>query len=307
MRFKREALAYMGLLATFILWGSLYVASQIVMKELPTFTVAFLRFLLAWTFLTVLELFNKKTINPFSVYENLKGDTKKYVWILGFFGYTLSVGVQLLGTRLAGSTTASLINSTNPVTITLMAALILKEGLKPNKIVGILLALVGVYFIIGGDTQINILGASLSVLAVFGWSFVSVITRRASKFLSPLQITRHAVGIAAFCNIPICIAEILITGWQPHLSLSAILCLIYMGVCCTGVTYVLWNRSLSILPASNCSAFYPLQPLTSALLGIVVFKERLTLAFLTGGLLIVIGILICLLGDRIRQRTITKK
>ena len=126
------------------------------------------------------------------------------------------------------------------------------------------------------------------------------------KLLRLLPGIALAVGIAAICNIPICISEILITGWQPSISLSAILCLVYMGVCCTGVPYVLWNRSLSILPASNCSAFYPLQPLTSAILGILIFHEKITAAFLTGGLLIVAGILICLLGDRIRQGVILK-
>jgi len=193
-----KKLAYLSLLLTFVLWGSLYVASQIVMRELPTYMVAFLRFVLAWLFLTVLTKLKKDTAAP-----DFRPDStcKKYIWFLGFFGYTLSVGMQLLGTKLAGSTTASLINSTNPILITLLAALILKEPLTRNKIIGILLAVCGVFMIIGGDVQLNPIGLLLSIAAVIGWSLTSVISRRVLSTYDPIQITHRAVGVAAICMI----------------------------------------------------------------------------------------------------------
>ena len=70
--------------------------------------------------------------------------------------------------------------------------------------------------------------------------------------------------------------------------------ILYMGICSTGIAYVLWNKSLAVLPAGTCSAFYPLQPLTSALLGVIFLKETLPKLFFPGTLLILIGILLCL-------------
>lgn len=40
-----------------------------------------------------------------------------------------------------------------------------------------------------------------------------------------------------------------------------------MGIVCTAFTNILWNRSLSMLPANTCSAFYPIQTLTSSFFG----------------------------------------
>ena len=255
----------------------------------------FIRFLLAWLFLTCLTRIQKS-----SGKQDLHPDRtcKKYIWILGFFGYTLSVGMQLMGTNLAGSTTASLINSMNPVIITLLAALLLKEPLTPNKIAGILFAVFGVYLIIGSDIQINPLGTLLSIAAVIGWSMTSVISRTALSTYDSLQVTRHAVGIAALCNFPICLAELIMTGAPASVSLPSVFCLLYMGICCTGLTYILWNNSLATLPASTCSSFYPIQPLTSALLGIVLFQEKLTAAFMIGALFIVCGIFTSLLDRK---------
>ena len=49
--------AYLYLLLTFFLWGSLYVVSKFVLGKLPAFTLAFVRFLLAFaTLLGILFL-----------------------------------------------------------------------------------------------------------------------------------------------------------------------------------------------------------------------------------------------------------
>ena len=71
--------------------------------------------------------------------------------------------------------------------------------------------------------------------------------------------------------------------------------LVYMGVVCTAFTNILWNKSLSLLPANTCSAFYPIQTLTSSFLGVVVFHDVLTTSFVLGSAFIIVGVLISLL------------
>ncbi len=79
----------------------------------------------------------------------------KYVFITGFLGYTVSVGAQFLGTKLAESSIASLINSLNPVTMTIAGGIFLKERLTAKKLAGILIAFTGVCFILGVGGNIN--------------------------------------------------------------------------------------------------------------------------------------------------------
>lgn len=307
MKKNTEISAYIGLVITFILWGSLYVVSNILLTQLPTFTVAFIRFIIAYLFLTVLSHFHnsdKKFAIQTSHVHNAKTDSRlakpdregwKYIFILGFLGYALFVGLQLLGTKFAGSSTASLINALNPVSISLMAVLVLKEKLTKSKIAGMILSVSGVYMIVGTGAHINITGIVLSLLSVIGWSFVSVITRRGLSKYQPLMVTRYAIGVAAICNLVLCIIENIYRQEPVHFSAGSIAGLLYMGICCTAVAYILWNKGLAALPASNCSAFYPLQPLTSTVLGCLILHEEITLWFVIGALCIVCGILICLL------------
>jgi drug/metabolite transporter (DMT)-like permease len=68
--------------------------------------------------------------------------------------------------------------------------------------------------------------------------------------------------------------------------------LLYIGLICTALSHVLWNKSLKLLPATTCSLFYPIQPLTSAVLAILVLDEKLTISFIIGAVLIGIGMIV---------------
>ena len=83
-----------------------------------------------------------------------------------------------------------------------------------------------------------------------------------------------------------------------QIDLGAVLGLLYMGIVCTAFTNILWNKSLSMLPANTCSAFYPIQTLTSSFLGVLVFHEVLTTSFILGSTFIIIGVLISLLFQK---------
>lgn len=146
--------SYVYLLTTFMLWGSLYVVSQFVLGKIPTFTVAMFRYLIAFIALSLISLKSEK--------EKIEKSDYKYFFIMGFIGYFISVDCQLLGTKIAGGSMASLINSLNPVIISVMAMIILNEKLEMNKIVGIVLSLAGVYMIIGTGANIQFLGVLIS-------------------------------------------------------------------------------------------------------------------------------------------------
>ena len=76
-----------------------------------------------------------------------------------------------------------------------------------------------------------------------------------------------------------------------------------MGIFCTGISYMLWNKSLSLMDAASCSSFYPLQPLTAACLGAVFFREKITASFLLGAFFIVCGMVISLHSPDAKHRS----
>ena len=65
-----------------------------------------------------------------------------------------------------------------------------------------------------------------------------------------------------------------------------------MGIIGTGLAQFSWAKCLSMLPASTCSLFYPLQAIFSALLGSVILGETFTPYFFWGLALITLDILL---------------
>lgn len=282
--------SYLYLMTTFMLWGSLYVVSQFVLGKIPTFTVAMFRYLIAFIALSFISLKSKK--------EKIEKSDYKYFFIMGFIGYFISVDCQLLGTKISGGSMVSLINSLNPIIISVMAMIILNEKLEINKIIGIILSLFGVYMIVGTGANIEFIGVLISFIAVIGWAFMSVISRKISNKYSALTLTKVSMLIATVCNIPVSFLEIQITHSLIQIDIGAILGILYMGIVCTAFTNILWNRSLSMLPANTCSAFYPIQTLKSSFLGVLVFHEILTTSFVLGSTFIIVGVLISLLFQK---------
>lgn len=280
---KNKNSAYAYLLITFFFWGSLYVVSKFVLGRLPVITTSFLRYLIAGIVLyAVLQR---------SKVEKIERRDYKYIFIIGFLGYFLAIGAQLLGTKLSNASLAALVNSINPVVIMLFAVFILKERLTVQKVVCGVLAIAGVYIILGGVSGGDYLwGIAVSILSVILWSFVAVVVRKITQKYDPILITTYGIIIAAVCTLPFSLWELWVT---PAIQFdgSLVLSLLYIGVVCTALSHVLWNKSLSLLEAGACSLFYPVQPLAAALLGWLFLGEEINGKFIIGAVLIISGVL----------------
>lgn len=282
-----KTLAYVFLTVTVSAWGSLYVVSKFVLNQVPAFTVLFIRYLISGTALLIFLQTRKNSTS-----KKIDPRDYKYFIFVGVVGYFLGIGAQLLGTKLSNASLASLINSVNPIFIIIFAVIILKEKITINKIVAVIATLIGVYIIIGGQGKGgNLLGISLSIVSVILWSLMSVVVRKIAKKYDAITITTYGILIAAICTLPISVIELATTKNVGIFKPSVAISLLYMGLICTALAHMLWNKSLSIIEASSCALFYPLQPMISAILGCLFLGETITLSFIGGAVLILGGVL----------------
>lgn len=279
---KNKKMAYLYLIITFCAWGSLYVVGKFVMGKVPVLMISSVRYIIAGI---ILFFIMKKTKT-----KKIEKQDYKYVFLIGFVGYFIATVAQLIGVKFSNASLASLVNSVNPITIMLFAAIILKEKLTLKKIICIILAIVGVHTIIGGSNEGGqVIGILISLFAVISWSLISVIVRRVTQKYDPIQITTYGIIIAAVSTLPFSIGEFIITP-DIQLDWTVVLSLIYIGVVCTALAHFLWNKSLSMIEAGACSLFYPVQPMMSVFLGWIFLGEDINVNFVIGAILIIGGV-----------------
>lgn len=283
MEVKTVKRYYSFCVITFFLWGSIYVFSKFAFQVFSPLTVLFLRNLVA--------------IIPVGLAARRRGLRRvrrehiKYFLICGVVGHGVSTGLVLMANDLLSAAAASLINAANPVFIILFAVLLLGEKMTVRRGVGVACAPLGVVAVVGLQMDgLSPLGLLFSILGVIFWSLSSVVTRKIAQFYPPEQVTLICLAI----SLPVSLAGSLVQtgGVLPAVTLSAVLSVLYIGVFGIALANLLWNRCLSVMDASVCSMFYPLQPVCSALLGILLLGEPVTLNFLLGGALICAGVVI---------------
>jgi drug/metabolite transporter (DMT)-like permease len=285
----RQTKAYGLIFITFFIWGSVYVAGGIAGNGMPSFLVASLRCLIS---MIPLWLMSAKCF-PIRI----EREDMKYFFIIGFLGYFVTIQSIQLGILLTGSSMASLINALTPVAVTILAALILKERITPVKILCLILALAGTFVITSGaSTQGELLGVLAVLTGVISFGTASVLMRKVTAKYPPVVVTTVSMTLSLIFNIPVAVASALT---QPvHPNTAGIIALLYLGFVGSGLGQVTWTRALSILPASTCSLFYPLQPLFSALLGALLLHETFKPAFFAGLILISLDVVLNTLETR---------
>jgi len=289
---RNKLLGYLCAIIATSAWGSVFVVSKHVMGNVPAFTLLLLRYAVgAAALFAVMQ--GKKRVK-------IEKKDYKYIFLIGFLGYFVSIGAQFVGTDLAGASLASLIGSMNPVFIIMFAMIILKERFSLAKAASLVASITGVYIILGGVSSKEgmVEGIAASIFAGLTWSFVSVVSKKATEKYDAVPITAYALLVGIVFTVPVSIYELSTTSWVNILNMEVIWSVLYMGIISTAIALVCWNKALSLLDAGICSLFYPMMPMVSVLLGSIFLKERMNESFFIGAVLIIGGVLLSVLAGQ---------
>lgn len=156
------------------------------------------------------------------------------------------------------------------------------RGERPQRswVVATILALFGCSLLAcgGGGLAVDPLGILLALGA--GASYASYTV--AIKGLLPGR-TPDAVMAVVFCGGALLLSPLLLKSdlyWMA--SSKGLAVVIYLGVFVTGLSYALFVRGLRTVPVASAVTLSLAEPLTAALLGILVLGERLSLTALCG-------------------------
>lgn len=199
--FLKNNTTYIKLFLVALFFGGTFIAGRIMAANLPPFTSAFLRFLLA-SFFLVLFVFKKYGKFP-------RLNFPQFLLIIAV-GLTGIVGYNFFffsGLKFITASRASMIISLNPSVITILSILIFKDKLTKFKFTGIILSLTGALIVISqGDIQVILQGKiGWGELFILGcmvcWSSFTVLGKIITKDLKPIIVVTYACLIGTLILI----------------------------------------------------------------------------------------------------------
>jgi drug/metabolite transporter (DMT)-like permease len=276
------------LLALSIVWGGSFFFNSVALRELPSFTLVWLRVAVAAaTLLLTLRLLGQRM------------PRNGRVWV-AFFGMGLLNNVVpfvliVWGQHRIASGLASILNATTPLFTVLVAHLLTSdEKLTRAKAAGVAVGLAGVIVMIGPDA---LGGAGTGVVAQFAclagalsYAFAGIFGRRFRRLgVPPLATAAGQVSASTLILLPLVLLAD--RPWElamPHMATWG--AILGLGLLSTPLAYVLYFRILAVAGATNLSLVTFLVPVSAILLGVLVLGEALLSRQLIGMALIGAGL-----------------
>ena len=170
------------------------------------------------------------------------------------------------------------------VVITMGAYSVAKEGERttPRLIASLLLGIFGVLLIsLGPANAVSIPGVAMMAVTGVSWGLYSVHGKRFENYFGYTYFSFLTFGLAS-AGLALVAYPFDGSVWTgipiPDLGLA-----LYLGMVSTAPMYVLWNRVLKQLGASQGGLVQLLVPAITALLGVTLLDEKVTTTLVLGG------------------------
>ena len=276
-----------------LLWGTYgSFVTKISGMGLGQNALVFLRFLFTAVPILLFLLFSKRK-------EELKIHKKDIPLFLanGIVSIVFFTSCYTAAIRYTKIATAAALLYTAPAIVLLFSAAVFHEKLTKKKLLCVLAAVVGCALCSGiaGDAGLTLQGLLLGLGAGLGYALYSIFSRLLqNRGYSTLTNIVYTFGIATAVYFVMSIIDGTIVGAAeiPGATLLSIL----MGIFTGCAAYLLYTEGLKGMKPSNASVIATIEPVTAAILGVLLFRQTLSIVEILGIVLVVGSVIAMNLG-----------
>lgn len=273
---------YMYLCITIFIFSTLEVVSVTLKGLIHPMQLTFIRFLIGGI-----------TLLPWVILKKEKILLKDFLFFLGLglLNTVISMGSYQLAISMGKASTVAIILSANPVFVVLLSSIILKERITKDKILCILLGILGIILIMyKSDSSSDSIGSLFfALIASVTFALYTVLGKMKSNSISSITMISLSAIFGSICCIPILLYLKLPVFYIP---LEGLIRVLYLGIFLSGIAYITFIEGLKILGASKGSMTFFLKPGIVAVLAVIFLEETVSLKILLGMIFVISGVLV---------------
>ncbi len=287
---SKNYLAYVFLVLAALFWsGNFIVGKFATLFEVPPLTLNVFRWISVWLILipfTYKEIFNSL---PY---------IKKNWLVISFMGIiTISTfnSVVYFALNYTQVVNAVLMLAAIPAATIVLSSLMKIEKTNIFQLLGLLLSIIGIGSIISNGEIQKIISLSFNkgdlwmLVCVITWSLYSTLLKKNKFKLSQFALIQLMVSVGILFLIPQYFYEQSI-GLEVNFNKAFFLILFYVVIFPAIAAYYCWQKGIEIIGPNRSTMFIQLMPLFSAVMAIIIFKEKFELYHFIGASFILTGI-----------------
>ncbi len=306
---------YIFILLTTIIFSTMEIALKLVSGVFNPIQLTFTRFFIGGLFLI-----------PFAVgalrrkHISVSLRDLRYFAFLGFLGIVVSMILYQLAVQNTKASVVAVLFSCNPVFVTILAFFFLREAIRKNNVLALVLEVIGTIIIINPlNVKLSILGVSLTIVSTLTFALYGVFGKRKCAEYGGVVVTcfgflfgamemliliglSHVPSIAAFfasnglaifSNIPL---------FKGH-TLELLPIVAYICIVNSGIGYACFFLAMEKTSAQRTSLVFFFKPILAPILALIVLHEVIPFNMIIGILFILCGSLTSILPGLLTRET----
>ncbi|MEL4015322.1 DMT family transporter [Dryocola clanedunensis] len=290
-------MAYLLLALAAIFWGGNYVAGHILVQYINPYALSLIR----WGLTTLLMfcLYWKSVKKEWGFLVEHTGMNALYAF-LGQVSFPLSLYV---GLQYTSALNAAIYISSTPCIVLLINALFFREKISARNMAGVFISTAGVIYLAisnvgegGGFSRFGI-GDILTIISALSWAFYCALLRLKDRRITNTAFVGFSSLLGTIILIPIYLLYVTLSGnhsvFVSTPSLLPALGALYLVIFPSWLSYVFWNKGVSMIGTTRSEIFTHLIPLSGGLLSILLLGDKLHFYHIVSLVLIIAGIACC--------------
>jgi drug/metabolite transporter (DMT)-like permease len=285
----------LGISLVCTIWGAGFSFMKVGLQYLPPFLYVGLRFALTAILVVLIARLAGTSLRiPLPARGRLAITTTLFFIQQGaiFWGLTYTTAGRM-----------GVILNTQPIITAILAHwFVAHDRLSCSKLLGLLLAALGVFFIFresfARTEGLMRIGDLLALLAAFSWGTQNIVTKHLVRDMRPTAITAWQAGLSAPCFL--LIGLLVRAGPLPlrPFDLGFALATLYIIVVATVFGFVAWVYLIERNPPSQVTSFCFITPIASLFFGWLLLGEHVSRDIILATALVGVGIFVANYGAR---------
>jgi drug/metabolite transporter (DMT)-like permease len=279
----------LGAFIAIVLWGLSFVATKAALREVSPVTLITTRFALGAALLLALVAVRRRPLWA------TRGDAARLA-LAGFIGVFVHQLLQSYALTLTTAVRTGWLIGLIPIWSALLAALFLRERFGVMKVAGLALGCAGALLVVtrgrfaSGMLALPTTRGDLLVLAsTLNWAVYTLIGRDVIGRLGSLRATAGSMLLGWLMLVPLFVRA---GGWREYAHLTPVGAgaVLFLGLGCSGLAYLLWYGALERIEMTRVAAFLYLEPLVTLGAARALLGEEIGWMTAIGGLLVLAGV-----------------